>query len=186
VGDWIDCQGASNAENTGIFKVTAITYSSPNITITVSKPHDSTWTALETESGTADTIQRIGYYKDELYKHGGFAPTKYIHRRVAFENPANGMKIEFAAYVDNSTTIETYYKTKKVDDDVTTFDNRDWVLATINREVDPSIHAFNTVDHEYTIEGIDEYTEVQTKVVMYSTDSTRPPFIQDFRLIGLS
>ena len=111
----------------------------------------------------------------------------YMTKKVQLKNPANSIHVLFDGYRaphgTTDPTIDVYYKVLGPDSNLQ-FNDMGWVLATIKTTVVPDSTDFK--EHEYEIEGLEDFTAFSIKMVLQSVDSSNCPLIANFRAIALS
>ena len=125
-------------------------------------------------------------YIPETDALNGSAACKHITRPVTLEEPAVGLKILFAANRPTPASFSVYYKTGTSDD------NLDDIAYTLIAEstANPADDDGTTFrQYEFLPGGtegtLNQFTKFQVKVVMQSTNSSKPPKIKDLRVIAL-
>ena len=108
-------------------------------------------------------------------------------KKVQLKNPANSIHVLFDGYKAphgvTNPTIDVYYKVLGPDSNLQ-FNDMGWVLATIKTAVQPDSTDFK--EHEYEIEGLEDFTSFSVKLVLQSVDSANCPLISNLRAIALS
>jgi hypothetical protein len=130
-------------------------------------------------------------YIAETSPSGGTHLAKHITLPVALENPATGIKVLLAANRPNGSYVDLYYRTNTSQDSAEgILFNTEWILQDTISPVatDDNITVFR--EYEYLIGGdngdLTPFDQMQFKIVMKSTNSSKVPQIRDFRAIALS
>lgn len=127
----------------------------------------------------------------ETNPSGGSHLAKHITQPVALAESAVGIKILIGANRPSTADFDVYYRTNASDSTANglLFDST-WILATKETQM-PSDDNPNTFrDYRYIIGGdggtMDAFSQMQVKIVMKTTNSSRPPVFRDIRVIALS
>ena len=116
----------------------------------------------------------------------GSAACKHVTKPVTLEEPAVGLKILFAANRPTPASFSVYYKTGTSDDNLDDIGYTLIAESTANPADDDG-----TTFRQYEFlpggtEGtLNQFTKFQVKIVMQSTNSSKPPKIKDLRVIAL-
>lgn len=178
VGKYIKVAGSSTLADNGTWLITKIVHV-PSTSITITVDAD----LADKDTSDSVTLTLLDRFVDEIGK--GSARAKYVHKRMVLAQPATGLHITFAAYRDQSATIDVYYKVSKIDD-ATIFDDIAWVKATPKVNYTPSVSETSFKDYEYTINDLDDFTVCNVKIVMRGTNSAKPPRVKDLRIVALA
>lgn len=150
---------------------------------------------IKTGEARSLTKNKPALFQPETHPVRGTSLSKHITKPILFESPANGARIIVVMHVPTSASVDLYYRTvRSADQD---FYLQNWVLAEgsktnspvkdlyVNNDVDP----INFQDHEYLLGGttgdLDDFTGIQLKLVMNSTNTCEIPYIGAIKLIGL-
>jgi len=140
-------------------------------------------------SGTGGNIP-IAYIA-ETNPTGGSHLSKHLTQPVALDESAVGLKILIGANRPSAASFDVYYRTNASDTAaVGNLLDSTWVLATVENEIpsDQNINVFR--EYRYLVGGdggtMDAFSQFQVKIVLKSTNTSRPPVIQDLRIIALS
>lgn len=137
------------------------------------------------------TLTQLDRFVDEIAYEGGSCASKYVCKKLNLDRPSNALKFSFDAIRDEYSEIELYYRTEKPEDAVAIGD-KNWEKVTYNLDIngvitpktpEPSDAVYRA--YEATIEGLQEFTGVQAKIVMRGGNPAKPPKIKNFRLIAL-
>ena len=114
----------------------------------------------------------------------GSAQAKHLTRAVTLDTAAVGLKVIFAANRPADSEIALYYRIAESGSDQP-LSQTDWILATIDQQVqtddDPNVFR----EYNYTIDGLDSFNTYQFKFVYTSTNSSSVPRVRDLRAIAL-
>jgi hypothetical protein len=137
------------------------------------------------------TMTQLDRFVDEIAYEGGSCASKYVCKKLNLDRPSNALKLTFDAVRDQYSEIDLYYRTEQPNDTVSIFD-KNWTKATYNIDMngvltpkapEPSDAVYKA--YEATVEGLQEFTGAQTKIVMRGGNPAKPPKIKNFRLIAL-
>lgn len=126
-------------------------------------------------------------YVPETDKSSGTCSAKYITSKFTFTDPAVSAKLMFSASIEDNTAIEIYYK-KQGPYDTNPFKDLPYVaLGEPDSFVPLSSTQDDFRDYEFTTEFPDgeEFINIAFKIVMKSTNRSRVPIFNDFRVIAL-
>lgn len=125
----------------------------------------------------------------------GTSLSKHITKPILFESPANGARIIASLHVPPAASVDLYYRTVRAADQ--DFYLQPWILANDAKTNNPAkdLYVNNSVeeirfqDHNYLLGGtagdLDDFTGIQLKLVMNSTNTCEVPYIGSIKLIGL-
>ena len=125
-------------------------------------------------------------FVNETHPTEGTSAAKHITTAVTLEEPAVGLKIMFAANRPSAASFKVYYKATTSDENL---DDVNYVLVNedTNNPADEDRTKFR--QYEYLAGGqvgnLNTFTKFQVKIVMETTNSSKPPSIKDFRTIAL-
>jgi hypothetical protein len=137
------------------------------------------------------TMTQLDRFVDEIAYEGGSCASKYVCKKLNLDRPSNALKFSFDAIRDEYSEIELYYRTEKPED-ATAIGDKNWTKVAYNLDIngvltpktpEPSDAVYRA--YEATIEGLQEFTGVQAKIVMRGGNPAKPPKIKNFRLIAL-
>jgi len=130
-------------------------------------------------------------YIAETNPTGGSHLTKHITQPVSLDESAVGLKILIGASRPSAASFDVYYRTNASDTAAAgNLLDSTWILATLETEMpsDQNINVFR--EYRYLVGGddgtMDAFSQFQAKIVLKSTNTSRPPVIQDLRMIALS
>ena len=122
-------------------------------------------------------------YEDELTTDNGLGIARYITKDIALANQSNGIQVKFFANIPSNANVRIYYKTLPVQSSGTLSDEP-WVEmqpdSTLHKATDTTTFLENT----YTVYDLPLFKAFKTKVLMTSSDSTKPPLLQRYRAIA--
>jgi len=138
---------------------------------------------------TSADIGDIQNYVTSTEAEGDNNPPIYMTKKITLELPATALRTMMAAVIQDTAEVEVYYKTLRTDS-ADNFDDIGWTPYNTNGEsnliVSTSKDEIDFKDYLYTVDILPEFIAFSIKIVMKSTDSTKPPLIKDFRTIALS
>lgn len=116
----------------------------------------------------------------------GSAAAKHISETITLIEDAVGIKIILSANRPPEADFHVYYKTGT---DETDFDTSEWTLIEKENAVPADDDRRIFRDYEYLIGGeggnLPAFTKFKIKIVMTSTNSSKPPIFRDMRMIAL-
>jgi hypothetical protein len=174
VGKFVVTSNFADGANNGAFKVTAVDPDGDFIEVEAN--------LVNAAAGVSVNMTLLDRFVDEIAPVGGSSASKYVTRKITFENPATFLKIRFAASVEQQADVEVYFKTEPLGTRVP-FEDIPYVKADPNRLIVKS-DGEEFRDVEFDIQGLPEYDAVQIKIVMKSTFSTDIVRIKDLIIIG--
>ena len=129
-------------------------------------------------------------YRSSESSDGDSNSSIYITKKINLNNPAESIKVFIDASIPTSkANIEIYYKTLVETSGQSQFDDLAWVPFNANGSSDLGIPAgggSEFIEYEYSVENLNPFNSFAIKVVMKSTDTSRPPLIKNFRAIALA
>ena len=130
-------------------------------------------------------------YIAETNPTGGSHLSKHLTQPVALDESAVGLKILIGANRPSTASFDVYYRTNASDTAAAgSLLDSSYVLATLETEMpsDENPNAFR--EYRYLVGGDDgtmnAFSQFQVKIVLKSSNTSRPPVIQDLRIIALS
>jgi hypothetical protein len=137
---------------------------------------------------TSADIGHVSNYVSSTEADGDNNPAVYMIKKVTLELPATSLRTMLAGAVEDGSSMEIYYKTLR-SDSADNFDDIGWVAYNTAGESDSIVPTSKDPsdfkDYLYTVSDLPSFIAFSIKIVMKSTDSTRPPLIKDFRTIAL-
>ena len=135
-------------------------------------------------AANTNTIDQIS----ETDPTDGSAAAKHVTVPVTLEETAVGLKIMFAANRPSTSNFEVYVKTTTDDDlDEIPYIQTSTADLITNNPADEDGTTFR--QYEYLVGGqggeLDGFTKFQVKIVLTSSNSSKPPTIKDLRVIAL-
>ena len=136
-------------------------------------------------------------YVDSTESSGDQNACIYITKKVALENPATSIRVNFAANKTASADIKVLFKILRSDDSFD-FDELGYEYFNTDGSPDTTVNAsLRTSDfqeYSYTAgikdDGVGvslgEFSQFAIKIVMQSTNAAQPPRIRDLRVIALA
>jgi len=136
-------------------------------------------------------------YVDSTESSGDQNACIYITKKVALENPATSLRVNFAANKLASADIKVLFKILRSDDSFD-FDELGYEFFNTTGSPDTTVNAsLRTSDfqeYSYTAgikdDGVGvslgEFSQFAIKIVMQSTNAAQPPRIRDLRVIALA
>ena len=136
-------------------------------------------------------------YVDSIESSGDQNACIYITKKVALENPATSIRVNFAANKRPSSDIKVLFKILRSDD---SFDFDELGYEYFNttggpdNTVNASLNASDFQEYKYSAgvkdDGIgvslSEFSQFAIKIVMQGTNAAQPPRIRDLRVIALA
>ena len=154
----------------------------------------------------ANSINKIDSSSD-VFPTGDFAASTavdgdqnaaiYITKKVALENPATSLRVNFASNKLASATIKVLFKVLRSDDSFD-FDELGYEFFNTDGSPDSTVNtSLRTTDfQEYSYSAgvkddgtgitLGEFSQFAIKIVMQGTNAAQPPRIRDLRVIALA
>jgi hypothetical protein len=148
-------------------------------------------TAFENVIDKQDASLTSGYnvpisFVDETHPTDGTSAAKHVTVPVTLEEPAVGLKILFGANRPSTANFRVYYKIGTSDTDLDTV-NYVEIAESTNNPADEDRVTYR--QYEYLPGGqvgnLPSFTKFQVKIVMETTNSSKPPSIKDLRILAL-
>jgi hypothetical protein len=136
-------------------------------------------------------------YVDSTEPDGDQNAAIYITKKVALENPATSIRVNFAANKTASADIKVLFKILRSDDSFD-FDELGYEFFNVDGSPDTTVNAsLRTSDfQEYKYSAgvkddgvgvtLGEFSQFAIKIVMQGTNAAQPPRIRDLRVIALA
>ena len=136
-------------------------------------------------------------YVDSIESSGDQNAAIYITKKVALENPATSLRVNFAANKLASADIKVLFKILRSDD---SFDFDELGYEYFNSDGSPdatvnsSLSTSDFQEYKYSAgvkdDGVGvslgEFSQFAIKIVMQSTNAAQPPRIRDLRILALA
>lgn len=122
----------------------------------------------------------LTHYISEYAPYGSTTKAKYVTKKINFSRPSEMLRVMFAALIPFEADVEVYYKTGLSTDAL--FDEGRYFRAYPTRGY--TKNDTNFLDMEFTVEDIPAFDSVMVKIVMKSSDKSKPPQIKDLRVIA--
>ena len=136
-------------------------------------------------SGTENGVNIPLTYSAETNAFGGSSLAKHMSTVATLDSHAVGMKVLLAAIRPSGSHIDVYFRTGTEGTDIY---STSWTLVSQETTVAPDDRNFR--EYRYLIGGdtgtIDAFTEYQFKIVFRGNNSSKVPFIRDFRAIAMA
>jgi|DEB0MinimDraft_10_1074344.scaffolds.fasta_scaffold05300_3 hypothetical protein len=125
----------------------------------------------------------------ETHPENGTSLAKHITKPITLEEPATGLKIIYAANVQEGTTIDVFYRTARIGSD-SDFTKTSFIETTVDADPGKSPGQKQFREYEHTIgalsaDTLDEFNTFQVKLVMNSTNQSIVPRVRDLTVIAL-
>jgi hypothetical protein len=138
----------------------------------------------------ADDIVDTLNYRDSKSSEGDSNSSVYLTKQINLNNPAESISVFIDASIPTfDAGIEVYYKTQISTSGQTQFDDLNWVPFNVNGSSDsglPSGGGFDFIEYEYSVGDLNLFNTFAIKIVMKSSNPSRPPLIKNFRAIALA
>ena len=149
------------------------------------------------EIDSSADVYPTGDYVDSIETEGDQNACIYITKKVALENAATSIRVNFAANKKPSADIKVLFKILRSDD---SFDFDELGYEYFNSDGSPdatvnsSLSTSDFQDYTYTAgvkdDGIgvslSEFSQFAIKIVMQGTNAAQPPRVRDLRVIALA
>ena len=144
-----------------------------------------------------DASSLAAVFEPSTAPEGDANASVYITKSVGLQNPAQNLRVLFAAVRPGTSQIKVMFRTLRLDEDAE-LDEKDFVFFNTDGSPDNPVEpvdSFNAFrDYEYTAgitdDGLgtplDEFTKFQIKIVLQGTKCTQVPRLRDFRVIALA
>ena len=122
----------------------------------------------------------------ETHPTDGSSACKHVTTAVTLEEAAVGLKILLAANRPSTADFDVYYKIGTSEE---VLDDKNWVFLAKEAIIPADNDGTTYREYEYLAGGVGgtlaPFTQYQVKVVLNTTNSSRPPKIKDLRAIAL-
>jgi hypothetical protein len=128
-------------------------------------------------------------YKDSKSSEGDSNSSIYLTKKINLNNPAESISVFIDASIPTfDSSIEVYYKTQISTSGQAQFDDLNWVPFNVNGSSDSGIPAggFSFIEYKYSVDDLNLFNSFAIKIVMKSSNPSRPPLIKNFRAIALA
>lgn len=122
-------------------------------------------------------------YDDELETDNGKGIARYITRDVALANQSDGLQVKFYGNIQSNANVRVYYKTLPVGSTGSLAD-QPWVEMTPDEQIKKVNDSLTFPEIKFTVYDLPLFKAFKTKVLMTSSDSTKPPLIKRYRAIA--
>jgi len=146
---------------------------------------------------SSSDVYPTGDYVDSTEPDGDQNAAIYITKKVALENPATSIRVNFAANKTASADIKVLFKILRSDDSFD-FDELGYEFFNTDGSPDSTVNASlrtsDFQDYSYSAgvkdDGVGvslpEFSQFAIKIVMQGTNAAQPPRIRDLRVIALA
>lgn len=141
-----------------------------------------------TNAGDSQGIVLRTRYIDEISPAGGSVYSKYITKPVTLSGTSTMLRVMFAGYIPNTSSIDVYYKSY-INGGSDQYDDVPWVLmqrSNTGSNNESTANSTTFTDYEYTAENIEAFDIVSVKIIFKGSNSSQTPQIKDFRVIATS
>lgn len=143
---------------------------------------------IDNQDSAATTDYNVPlYYVDETDPEFGSSVAKHVTPPITLETEAVGMRILLAANRPQGSNFKMYYRTIGTDANVR---EQNWILAESEEVLGVDTLPTTYREYEYLLGGpggyLTPFVTWQLKIVMTSTNSSRPPSFRDLRVIALT
>ena len=144
-----------------------------------------------------DATSLASMYQPSTVPEGDPNAAIYITKPVRLKNPAQNLRVLFAAVKPGTSDLKLMFRTLRLDEDANLGD-KDFIFFNDDGSPDDPIVSSDRrnefLDVEYsagiTDDGLgtplDEFTEFQIKILMQGTKCTQVPRLKDFRVLALA
>lgn len=108
---------------------------------------------------------------------------RYITKDISLSAQSNGVQVRFSANIQSPADVRVYYKTLPIESTGSLSDQQ-WVEMTVDTNVSKANNSTTYNKYVYTAYDLPLFKAFKTKVLMTSTDSTKPPLIKEYRAIA--
>ena len=124
-----------------------------------------------------EVVELVGFV-DDYAPTGATNAANYVTRPLVLQEPADSIRWIFEANIPQYTTLQVWYKTYTAGDNPEVLR---WRQAEFNPLTKDAVDIFS--EREVNVIDIDEFTIVQMKFVMKSSNSTYVPKVRNLRMI---
>ena len=126
-------------------------------------------------------------YVDSTEPDGDNNAFVYITKRVSLATPGTAIKVMLDGFKPNNTELKVMYKTLE-NDNSTPFDDTSWTYFNTTGAPDVAVQtdSRNFKEHNYTAEGLAEFSAFAIKIVGQSTSTSIIPVVSNLRAIALA
>ena len=114
------------------------------------------------------------------------AMAQYVTKPIPLVTPANSLKVFLGAYRPSEGDIDVYYRLIQ-EGSSDNISNKEYTLMNSIVYQGPSVDVGDFKDYEWAEDYLDdEFTTVQIKIVLKSTNTSRIPRLKDYRTLALA
>ena len=126
-------------------------------------------------------------YVDSTEPEGDNNAFVYCTKKVSLATPGTAIKVMLDGFKPNNTELKLMYKTLE-NDNSTPFDDLGWKYfnTTGAPDVAVQVDSRNFKEHNYTVEGLAEFSAFAIKIVGQSTSTSKIPVVSNLRAIALA
>lgn len=109
---------------------------------------------------------------------------RYITKDVSLTSQSNGLQVRYLGNIQAPANVRVYYKILPVSSSGSLAD-QPWVEMNLDTEVSKASNATTFDTYTYSEYNLPWFKAFKTKVLMTSSDSTKPPLIKMYRAIAI-
>ena len=144
-----------------------------------------------------DATSLASIYQPSTVPEGDPNAAIYITKPVRLKNPAQNLRVLFAAAKPGTSDLKLMFRTLRLDEDANLGD-KDFVFFNDDGSPDDPIVSSDRSDQFLDVEysagitddglgtPLDEFTQFQIKILMQGTKCTQVPRLKDFRVLALA
>jgi hypothetical protein len=181
---------ATIANNNGTFIVQSISASGDNRTVVLKDVTafgvQTTVPAVGSPGNRPETvINAVQTYADDIISTGTSNLANYVSTIVTLRNQSTGFRVYFDANIPNEADVQLFYRIDKLNSSEN-IKKKLWTPISSDAALIKTSHPDNFIETVYTLQDAASFDQIQTKIVMKTTNTARVPRIKNFRVIVLA
>lgn len=108
---------------------------------------------------------------------------RYITKDISLSSQSNGVQVRFLGNIQSPADVRVYYKILPLESSGSLAD-QPWVEMVVDNAVSKANNAETYNKYTYTVYDLPIFKAFKTKVLMTTTDSTKPPLLKEYRAIA--
>jgi hypothetical protein len=128
-------------------------------------------------------------FVDDIASTGSSTAAVYLTKPVVLENSSTSLDVRLTSNIRSSSVVRVYHRAlgpedeRKIEDLSWTAFNTD---GSEDTAITPAENDTTFREYKYSVEGLNQFTSFQIKIVMKGSISAYPPIIRDMRTIALA
>lgn len=141
---------------------------------------------LVDEGPVGGTITQLENFIDEYAPVGATGPSRYMVRKVNLTEAANSLAVFLTVLRPSEGDVKVYRRTIPVDSDIT-LEEQPWIEMSLASDTDtsPAENSLDFREYKFEADSIGEFNSFSIKVVLLSSNSSKPVVVSDLRTIAL-